>query len=138
MSSDSEYCSIYVRANRSYELALSYQKIKRLNKIKDKLVQKIIKTEIKLFRLRKQRRLFQKKRRALGARELQNIEKLKIDEIITEDMKIFKGNRQFPAPEILNSFSPRPFSFTVPVGRKGSTDPFLRLLNSPGKNTKVP
>jgi hypothetical protein len=73
----------------------------------------------------------------LGARELQNIEKLEIDKMMTEGMEIFEGNRQFPVPGALNSLSPRFFSFTVPVGREGSTDPFLGLLNSPGKNAEV-
>ena len=36
--SDSEYYFIYMRAGRSCELALPYQEMERLNKIKDKLI----------------------------------------------------------------------------------------------------
>ena len=94
-------------------------------------------TEAKLLRLRKQRRLFQKKRHTLGARELQNVEKLEIDKIMTESMEIFKKNRQLPVPKTLNSPSPRSSSFTVPVGKKKSINPFLRLLDSFDRNVKV-
>jgi hypothetical protein len=52
MSSDSEYCVSYVRANRVCELASSYQKMKRLNKIKDRLIRDMIEAEAKLLRLR--------------------------------------------------------------------------------------
>jgi hypothetical protein len=38
----------------------------------------------------------------------------------------------------LNSPSPRSASFTIPVKGERSTDPFLRLLDSPNKNAKVP
>jgi hypothetical protein len=91
--SDSEHYFTYIRVNRFCELIPLYQKIKRLNKVKDKLIQKIIETEVKLLRLRKQRRLLQQKRRILSARELQNVEELEIDEIMIEGMEIFKKNR---------------------------------------------
>ena len=97
-----------------------------------------MKAEAKLLRLRKQRRLLQKKRRALGAREFQNIEKLEIDEMMTKDMEIFEGNGQLPALKALNSPSSRLSSFTVPVGKEKSTNPFLRLLDFLNKNAKVP
>jgi len=38
MFSDSEHYSTCIRANRSCELTPFYQKIERLNKVKDKLV----------------------------------------------------------------------------------------------------
>ena len=138
MSSDSEHCSTCVRAGRSCELAPPYQEMERLDKVEDKLAQEMMEAEAKLLRLRKQRRLLQKKRRALGARELQNVEELEIDEMMTEGVEIFEGDGQLPAPGALNSPSPRPSSFTVPVGGEGSTDPFLGLLDSPGRSAEVP
>jgi hypothetical protein len=42
-----------MRVSRFCELALPYQKIERLNKIEDKLIQEMIEAEVKLFRLRK-------------------------------------------------------------------------------------
>jgi hypothetical protein len=57
MSSDSEHYSTCVRVGRSCELAPSYQEIKRLDKVEDKLIQEMVEAEAKLFRLRKQRRL---------------------------------------------------------------------------------
>jgi hypothetical protein len=56
---------------------------------------------------------------------------------MTESMKIFKRDRQFPTLKALNFPSPRPFSFTIPVGKEEFTNPFLRLLDSPGKNTEI-
>jgi len=53
-------------------------------------------------------------------------------------MKIFKGNKQFPVPKILNSFSPRLFSFIISVGEERFINPFLKLLNFLDKNAKVP
>jgi len=46
--------------------------------------QKALKTDAALVRLQKQRRLLLKKRRAIVAREQQNIKKLKIDELIAK------------------------------------------------------
>jgi hypothetical protein len=40
--------------------------------------------------------------------------------------------------EILNSLSPRFFSFTVPAVGERSDNPFLRLLNFFGKNAEMP
>jgi hypothetical protein len=48
-----------------------------------------------------------------------------------------ESDKQFPAPETLNSPSPRFSSFTVPVG-EGSTDSFFKLLDSPGRNAEMP
>jgi hypothetical protein len=97
----------------------------------------MIKAEAKLFRLRKQRRLLQKKWHTLGARELQNIKKLEIDKMITESMEIFKKDRQLLILKILNSPSPRPFFFIIPVGKR-SINPFFGLLNSSNKNAEMP
>jgi hypothetical protein len=71
-----------------------------------------------------------KKLRDLGNRENRNILELEIDKMLSD--------RQLSVPKVLNSLSPRPSSFTVPVGREGSTDPFFRLLDSPGKSAEVP
>ena len=46
-------------------------------------------------------------------------------------------DKQFPALKALNSSSPRPFFFTVPVG-EGFTNPFFRLLDSSGRSAEVP
>jgi hypothetical protein len=52
-------------------------------------------------------------------------------------MEIFKKNGQFFILKALNSPSPRPSSFTIFVGGKEFTNPFLGLLNSPGKNIEI-
>jgi hypothetical protein len=57
---------------------------------------------------------------------------------MTKSVKILEGNGQLPALKVLNFLSPRPFSFTISVGREEFINPFLRLLNSPGKNIKMP
>jgi hypothetical protein len=75
-----------------------------------------------------------KKLRDLGSRKDRNIFKLEIDEIMTDN--IIKKNRQFPILKILNSFSPRPSFFTVPIGKR-FTNPFFGLLNSFNKSVKV-
>jgi hypothetical protein len=62
---------------------------------------------------------------------------LEIDEMMIEGVEIFEGDGQFPVLGVLNSFSPRPSSFIIPVGGEGFTDPFLGLLNSSGRNIKV-
>jgi hypothetical protein len=38
----------------------------------------------------------------------------------------------------LNSLSSRFAFFIAPVEKKGFTDPFFRLLDSPGRNAEVP
>jgi hypothetical protein len=87
--------------------------------------------------LRKQRRLLLKKMRDLSNREARNILELKVDEMIVESVKILEKDRQFLALKALNSLSPRSFSFTVSIGREGSTNPFFKLLNSPDKNVEI-
>ena len=76
-----------------------------------------------------------KKLRDLGSRENRNILKLEIDDIMADS--VVEGNGQLPVLEILNSFSPRPFSFTVLIG-KGSTDLFFGLLNSSDRSVEMP
>jgi hypothetical protein len=50
---------------------------------------------------------------------------------------IVKGNGQFLTLKVLNSLSPQSFSFTISVGKEGFINPFLKLLNSPGRNAKI-
>jgi hypothetical protein len=38
----------------------------------------------------------------------------------------------------LNSLSSRSASFTAPVKKKGFTNPFFELLNSPNRNIEMP
>jgi hypothetical protein len=86
----------------------------------------------------KQRRLALKRIKELGRREDQNILELKINKIMTEGIKILKRDKQFPILKALNSSSPRLSFFTVLIGGERSTNPFLELLNSPDRNTKMP
>jgi len=57
---------------------------------------------------------------------------------MTEGVKVLEKDRQFLVLKALNSFSSRPSSFTVPIRGEGSTNPFFKLLVSPGKSVKVP
>jgi hypothetical protein len=50
---------------------------------------------------------------------------------------IVEGNGQFFILKTLNFFSPRPFSFTIPVGREGFTNPFFKLLNFSDKSAEI-
>jgi hypothetical protein len=83
-----------------------------------------------------------RKLRKLNYRKKQNILKLEIDEIIANST--VKVNKFITAAtegiillRTLNSPSPRFSSFIDPVIKKRSTNPFLRLLDSPNKNAKV-
>jgi hypothetical protein len=75
-----------------------------------------------------------KKFRDLGSREDRNILKLEIDKIMADS--VMKKNGQLPTLKTLNSFSPRLFSFIIPVGER-FTNPFFGLLNSFDRNAKV-
>jgi hypothetical protein len=46
-------------------------------------------------------------------------------------------DKQFLILKVLNSFSPRPFFFTIPIGKKGSINSFFRLLDSSDRNAKI-
>ena len=48
-----------------------------------------------------------------------------------------KGNGQFPILRALNFSLPRSFSFTIPVGGKGFTNLFFRLLDFSSKNAEI-
>jgi len=67
--------------------------------------------------------------RNLNDRKARNILEFEIDKIISDEQLSVSG--------ALNFFSPRPFSFTVPIGKR-STDPFLRLLDSSNKSAEMP
>jgi hypothetical protein len=62
---------------------------------------------------------------------------LEINKIITEDVEIFEGDRQFPILKVLNFFSSRLSFFIIPVGKEGFINLFLGLLDFPGKNVKI-
>jgi hypothetical protein len=51
--------------------------------------------------------------------------------------KTIEGDGQLPILKTLNSFSPRSSSFTILVKGKGSINPFLKLLDSPGKSAEM-
>jgi hypothetical protein len=73
-----------------------------------------------------------KKIRNLNNRKARNILELKIDEIVADAAK------RVILLEILNSFSPRSFSFINLIMGKGSTNSFFKLLDSPSKNVEMP
>jgi hypothetical protein len=121
ISSESEFYKQCVRFRRSYELAWPAAIIERLYQADNRLLKKMAdarrqaqKADARLFRLRQQRRLLQKKLRDIRDKKMRNIINLKIDEILSEA----------PAKpaKILNPFSSRSSSFFN-----------LALLNSPGK-----
>jgi tRNA(Ile)-lysidine synthase TilS/MesJ len=126
---ESPYCERYFRSYLKYELAPPDAKAERLFKKKKRLISKIAVTYIKISRLRKQHRAVMKKLRDLDSRENRNILELEINKMLSD--------RQLFTLKILNSPSSRPFSFTIPV-EKEFTNPFLRLLDSFGRNTEIP
>jgi len=93
---------------------------------------------IKVNRYSKQRRLALKRIKEFGRRENQNILKLEIDEMITENVNILERNGQLSALKALNSFLFRFFSFTILAKKKGFTNSFFGLLNSSNKNIEMP
>jgi hypothetical protein len=144
LSSESEYCKQYIRFARSYKLAISYVELDRLYRQKREFFAKATETKTKISELlvktnryNKQRRLTFKRIKEFSRREDQNILKLEINEMITENVKILERNKQLFILKVLNSFSPRSSFFTISVKRKGFTNPFFRLLDSPNKNVKI-
>jgi hypothetical protein len=49
-----------------------------------------------------------------------------------------ESDKQLFTLKALNSLSPRPFSFIVPVGREGFINSFFRLLDFSDKNAEMP
>jgi hypothetical protein len=128
MALKSLHCERCFRSYLKCKLAPPDAKAERLFKEKERLAFEIAAAYAKISRLRKQYRAVMKKLRDLGSREDRNILELEIDEMLSDG--------QLPALKALNSSSPRLSSFTVPVGER-FTDPFLGLLNSPGRSAEV-
>jgi len=139
MSSESEHCEQCVRFNRQCDLASPHKEMERLHRQEKELFNKAQEAKTKAIRYSKQRRLIIKRLKELGRREDQNILELEIDEMMDES-----GPGEIPdlpldfSSGALNSPSPRSVSFTAPVEGEGSTDPFLGLLDSPGRSAEVP
>src|SRR2546421_2138283 len=80
LSREDERCEQCFRFLRKCDLASCWPEIDRLLAKEEELREKRLKAEMEAARLRKQERLFQKRRRKLLARERQNIEELEADE----------------------------------------------------------
>jgi hypothetical protein len=126
---ESSYCERYFYSYLECELALPDAKAERLFKEKKRFIFEIAVIYAKTFRFRKQYRAVIKKLRDLGNREDRNILELEIDKILSDG--------QLPVLRALNFSSPRPFSFTVPVGER-FINPFFRFLDSSSKNAEMP
>jgi hypothetical protein len=92
---------------------------------------------IKTNRYSKQRRLAFKRIKELGRRENQNILKLEIDKIMTENVNISERDRQLFTLKALNFFSPRSSFFIISVKGERFTNPFFRLLDSFDKSAEI-
>jgi hypothetical protein len=57
--------------------------------------------------------------------------------MIIEGIKISERDKQLFTLKVLNSPSPR-FFFFITLAKKGFTDPFFRLLDSPDRNVRMP
>jgi hypothetical protein len=75
--------------------------------------------------------------RELNKRENQNILKLKLNKMVELESFTVKNMRKVVLLKALNFPSPRSTSFITPVKREGSTNPFLKLLNSPSRNVEI-
>ena len=73
-SSDTDEYKEYYFHHRYCNLALSLAEIDRINTDREKLNKKILETEAKIFRLRRQRKLLLRHLKKLGDRETRNIE----------------------------------------------------------------
>ena len=87
----SEKCEQCTRFGRPCDLASPVPQLERLSQEKDRIVSKIqekrrITSEVNaaILRLRKQRRLIQKRMKELGDKEYQNIFELEVDEMLAE------------------------------------------------------
>jgi hypothetical protein len=87
LSSIDERCEQYYRSQRSYELASPWSKFDKLYKEKEKVRQQRLEAELKAVRLRKQERALQKRLKALGDREEQNILDLEMNEAAVEALE---------------------------------------------------
>jgi hypothetical protein len=82
-----ERCEQCYRNQRSCELASPWSEFDKLYKEKEKIRQQRLKAELKAVRLCKQKRALQKRLKALGDREKQNILDLKINEAAGKALK---------------------------------------------------
>jgi hypothetical protein len=117
--------------------------MERLLRQKKELFDKAMEAKAKATRFAKQHRLVVRKLRELDRREEQNILELEIDEIMADgavevDGFVAAATEGVISSGALNSPSPRSSSFIDPAVGEGSTDPFLGLLDSPGRSAEVP
>jgi uncharacterized protein (DUF3084 family) len=87
-SIDERYKQCYY-SQRSCELTSPWSEFDKLHKEKENIRQQRLKAELKAVRLRKQKRALQKRLKALGNREKQNILDLEINEATVEALKPF-------------------------------------------------
>jgi hypothetical protein len=127
----SEHCEQCFRSKRSCELAPPDAEMERLLRQKKEFFDKAMEAKAKATRFAKQHRLVVQKLRELDRREEQNILELEIDEIMADGA--VEGDGQLSVPGALSSPS-----FPDPTVGEGSTDPFLGLLDSPGRSAEVP
>ena len=103
MSAASEHCEQCIRKHRHCELAPPADgEFERLAAQERRLAEEALASEAKTIRLRKQRRLIQKKLRDLGDKEMQNILDLETEEASTGVVPL---EPFFDSP-VLNSFPP--------------------------------
>ena len=143
VSDMSEHCEQCFRVKRSCELAPPDAEMERLLRQKKELFDKAMEAKAKATRFAKQHRLVVRKLRELDRREEQNILELEIDEIMADgavevDGFVAAATEGVISSGALNSPSPRSSSFIDPAVGEGSTDPFLGLLDSPGRSAEVP
>jgi hypothetical protein len=84
-----ERCEQCYRHQRQCDLASPWAEDDRLKKKGKKLREQRLEAETKAARLRKQKRLLLKRRRALWKREGQNIDKLEVNKAAAEALKPF-------------------------------------------------
>jgi hypothetical protein len=138
-----KYCEQYIRRGRIYKLAPPDREITRLNREQKELFNKALAAKavavqvlIKANRYIKQRRLALKRIKELRRRENQNILKLEVNKILTDNATVMKGleinefitiiTKGIILSGALNSPSSRFFSFFNPA-----------FLDSPNKSVKV-
>jgi hypothetical protein len=117
LSSLDERCEQCYRNRRSCELASPWAEFDRIHQQKEKIREQRLEAERKAIRLRKQERLLQKRLKALGDREEQNILDLEADEALDEALADMPVLESVPGPQ-----SPTGFS-QVSFGSLGRTSP---------------
>jgi hypothetical protein len=116
ISPSDERCEQCCRHNRQCELASPWGEAERVLRKKEDIERQIIESEVKTLRLRKQKRLLQKKLRELGDREERNIQDLELDELMSELPAQPAPSSPAPAsPTGLSQVSLGSFGRTTPV-----------------------